>query len=227
MKIVRIALCGLMAAAGLQQVAAADWMKEGRLAPDHLQRLQAADPALADDAARKCAKCHGEGGVSDDPEMPHLVGQNPRYTYKQLMDFANDRRDGGRMNKMARRLSVDEIASLAVRLAALSLPATAGVEVPSAPALVEQGDAGRGIDACADCHGAKGEGGSGDYESPALRGMPYDYFVMTMEAFADGSRHNDPDGVMGKAAKALTDEEIGALAAYYLALGQRQRMPPL
>jgi cytochrome c553 len=46
-----------------------------------------------------------------------------------------------------------------------------------------------------------------------------------MTAFRDGERANDADGVMRAAAKGLSDDEIGSLARYYLALGGRQPLP--
>jgi cytochrome c553 len=119
------------------------------------------------------------------------------------------------------------MADLVTLYAAKPLPAEPGVEPIPAPGLVNSGDAGRGIDACADCHGDDGRGKPDEYDAPALAGMPYDYFVLAMEGFRDGERANDTDGVMGKAAKPLSDDEIATLAGYYLALGQRNRIPPL
>jgi cytochrome c553 len=203
--------------------------------------LGSAPPALADPAMlgaadpgrvttkliKTCAKCHYESGVSDDPEVPHLAGQRASYLYKQLQDFKADRRAGGRMNKLAKRLSDQEMADLVTLYAAKPLPAQPGVEPLPAPALVSDGDSGRGIDACASCHGDDGRGKHDKYDAPALAGMPYDYFVLAMEGFRDGQRANDVDGVMGKASAPLGDDEIAGLADYYLALGQRQRIPPL
>jgi cytochrome c553 len=115
---------------------------------------------------------------------------------------------------------------LVAYFSAKTLPAQDGVSVAAAPDLVTEGDAGRGIDACADCHGSDGRGKKGLYDAPALAGMPLDYFKYSLENFREGERTNDADGVMGKAAKALSDDEIAALADYYLALGKRTPMPP-
>lgn len=189
--------------------------------------LAAADPSrVTPKLMKKCKKCHYETGVSDDPEIPHLAGQTASYMYKQLQDFKADRRDGGRMNKTAKKLSDQQMADLVVYYAAKSLPEEDGVSAPAAPGLVSDGDAGRSIDACADCHGSDGRGKKDQYDAPALAGMPYDYFIYAMESFRDGERANDADGVMGKAAKPLGDDEIASLAGYYLALGKRNRMPP-
>lgn len=188
--------------------------------------LSAADPQrVSAKLLKKCSKCHGDEGVSDDPEVPHLAAQSAAYMYKQLQAFKDDIREGGRMNKTAKKLSDQEMADLSVMFSANTLPEEAGVTTPAAPGLVSGGDAARGIDACGDCHGADGRGKQDKYEAPALAGMPKLYFTTTMEAFRSGERTNDADGVMGKSAKQLSDDEIGSLASYYLALGKRKPLP--
>jgi len=206
--------------------ASAELMAGAKLAPAHAQILAGGDPANVGKAGRKCVKCHGKTGVSDDDEIPNLAGQVASYTYKQLMEYKDGTRDGGRMNKTARKLSEQDIANLSQFYAGQTLTPMDGVSKPtSAPALVDKGDSGRDITACADCHGADGMGKKGDYDAPGIAGMSPIYFVETMQAFKNGDRANDPDEVMRKPAKALSDEEIEALAAYYLALGQREPIP--
>ena len=195
-----------------------------KLTDAHMAMLAAGDPAQVKKAIKKCAKCHGDTGVSDDDEIPHLVGLDKEYLFRQLLDFKADLRDGGRMNKLVRKLDDEELASLAVFYSANTLPAVAGVTLPAKPPLVSDGDAGRGLKPCAECHGADGMGKRGEYNSPVLAGMPYDYFVSTMQGFQDGSRANDPDGVMREVAKAVSADEVAALAEYYMALGERKRM---
>lgn len=189
------------------------------------QLLAAADPAQDEAAAGKCTKCHGEGGVSDDDEVPHLAGQAAGYLFKQLLDFKTDAREGGRMNKTARKLDEQAMAGLAARYAGTALPTMTSQQAPAAPLLVAEGDAARGVKPCAECHGTDGRGKKDKYDTPALAGMPATYFTATMHAFRDGTRANDPDHVMRDAAKALSDAELTALADYYLALGQRLRQP--
>ena len=188
--------------------------------------LAAADPSrVTPKLMKKCAKCHYESGVSDDPEVPHLAGQRASYMYKQLQDFKANARDGGRMNKTAKKLSDEQMADLSALYAGQALPAEDGVSAPAAPALVTTGDAARGIESCASCHGDDGRGKLDQYDAPAIAGGPLLYFETMMAAFRDGDRSNDADGVMGKAAKGLSDAEIGELARYYLALGGRNPIP--
>jgi cytochrome c553 len=201
----------------------ADLMQGAKLAPKHQEILAGGDPAGSAKKAKKCVKCHGETGVSDDDEIPNIAGQSASYVYKQLMDYKTGTREGGRMSKTARKLSEQDIANMAQFHAAQTLTPMPGVAKPaSTPALVDKGDAGRGLTACADCHGADGLGKDADYDAPGLAGMSPVYFVETMQAFKSGERANDPDEVMRQSAKALSDAEIKALSAYYLALGQRK-----
>ncbi len=182
--------------------------------------LATADASRVDKLVAKCDRCHGDGGISDDSEIPHLVAQQASYLLKQLQHFKAGERDGGRMNKMIRKLDDQQLADLAVHFAAQELPGQ-GVSTATTPALVSSGDQGRGIEACASCHGDDGRGKQDKYDAPALAGMPLTYFATSIQSFADGSRQSDVEGVMGKVARALTDAEIQALASYYLAHGGR------
>jgi len=198
----------------------------GVLSAEQQQVLAAGDPAEAAGPAKKCGKCHGESGVSDDDEIPHLAAQPASYLFKQLLDFAADRRDGGRMNKTARKLSEQEMANLVALFASTELPPMQDEPLPPEPKLVSSGDTARNLSPCKDCHGADGKGKADKYDAPALAGMPRPYFVAAMQSFKEGSRQNDADAVMRDAAKTLSVAEIDALAAYYLALGKRQPLPP-
>ena len=66
--------------------------------------------------------------------------------------------------------------------------------------------------ACAICHGTEGRGPSKDLVP--LAGLPGDYIVRQMTDFRDGKR---PATVMHQIAKAYTDPQINALAAWFAA----------
>ena len=165
-----------------------------------------------------CASCHGEAGESVTANWPLLAGQRAEYTYKQLVDYADHRRaEDARahiMNVVSEELSEQDMADLAAFYEQQALPDKAKpAESHPAHPLVSVGDPSRLITPCAACHGSNGSGGIN--ESPALRGMPVDYFVRTMELFRDGHRHNDVAKGMAQFAEPLTDEEIAQLADYY------------
>lgn len=165
-----------------------------------------------------CASCHGEHGEAVTANWPLLAGQRAEYTYKQLLDYAEHRRaEDARahlMNVVGEELSRQDMADLAVFYEQQALPDKAKPDEshPAHP-LVSVGDPSRLITPCAACHGSNGSGGIN--ESPALRGMPADYFVRTMELFQQGHRHNDVAKGMAQFAEPLTDEEIAQLADYY------------
>ena len=76
--------------------------------------------------------------------------------------------------------------------------------------------------ACAGCHGARGEGGSTG--GPALAGQPQAYLVRQLDAYADGRRQH---AVMSPIARGLRPEEREELAAYYARLQPPARPPQL
>ena len=87
------------------------------------------------------------------------------------------------------------------------------------PDLVARGR-GPAIAACGSCHYPNGKG---DTANCSLSGLPYDYFVRSMEDLRDGRRKSaDPrkynTNNMIAFVKAMTDEEIRATAAYFTAL---------
>lgn len=222
-----IALAWVALSLLLPATTTADLLSGSTLAPEHLAVLATADPRASDmeRLLAECAECHGSEGISTTESIPHLAGQNRRYLYKQLMDFASEQRHGRRMNEIASALSAQQMANLAAYYAAGFLPGTQKTPRPTDPTLVTGGDPARGIDACARCHGGDGRGRLGEYESPALAGMPFRYFVKAMRSFSSGARVNDPNDAMWHVAQALTADEIELLADYYLALGSRPRMP--
>ena len=72
----------------------------------------------------------------------------------------------------------------------------------------------QGVVACVACHGATGEGNSAA-GFPRLAGLGQSYLLEQLNAFTAGARQN---AVMQPIAKALTDAQRRALAAYYSAL---------
>ena len=104
----------------LPATTAADVLSGNTLAPEHLAVLATANPRASDmeRLLAECAECHGSDGISDTESIPHLAGQNRRYLYKQLMDFASMQRHGGRMNEIASELSTQQMANLAAYYAA-------------------------------------------------------------------------------------------------------------
>jgi cytochrome c553 len=96
------------------------------------------------------------------------------------------------------------------------MPEDGGKPDPAAKRLVEQGDAGRAIPACASCHMPE----LSDAPLPESAAAPHltsqhaDYIAKQLRDFRSGERANDGAGVMTAIAKALDEREIDALALY-------------
>lgn len=165
--------------------------------------------------AAACTVCHGDIGISSTPAYPSLAGQVPTYLFKQLQDYADDSRDNPLMNGVAKGLGKQDMADLAAWFASQPPPPASDVRAPltKAETLVTQGDNERLLVPCEVCHGGGGEGQKLDV--PALAGQQADYLSATLNAFKDGSRHNDVYGKMRLIAKTLTEKEIEELGIYY------------
>ena len=71
------------------------------------------DPAAGENRAATCAACHGQRGISVNPQWPNLAGQKERYLVKALKDFRAGRRKDPSMSSIARTLSDADIDNLA------------------------------------------------------------------------------------------------------------------
>jgi len=179
--------------------------------------LKSADPAAGEALAKesKCAKCHGDAGVSDDEDDINIAGMSASYIFKQLRDYKDKKRDERDMYKNVKDLDDNQLADLAAWYATLE-PAQANPNRTMSDEvrkLVFHGDPERLLKACASCHGRDGRGGQFDH--PALAGQHKNYLVDSMTEFKEEDRENDIYGRMRDVSSALTDAEIEALADYY------------
>lgn len=192
--------------------------------PETLKFVKNGDLNKGKVLAESCKSCHGPAGegmkaqaVDDEtiPAVPALAGQLATYTYKQLRDYVSGQRANASMTGIAKGLSDQDSADLAVWFASLPVSKTGagGQAVAKAEKLAEQGDDKRILPACFVCHGGNGEGEKMDI--PALAGQQADYLVSTLLAYKSGERHNDIYSRMRLIAQQLNEEEIKELAQYY------------
>jgi len=180
----------------------------------------------ANPAAMACGSCHGaQGEGMDAGGFPRLAGQAAAYVSKQLQDFRSGSRTNPVMQPIAQALAEEEIAALAPAIAAMPnpLPPLVGRDaVPTSPGerLALRGAWERNIPECVSCHGPSGAGVGASF--PRLAGQGAQYLGNTLRAWRDGSRNNDPQQLMVKVAKAMTEEEITAVAEYFSSIGQAQ-----
>lgn len=192
--------------------------------PDTLNFVKGGNLNKGKALAESCKSCHGDQGqgMKEEtrdgetlPSIPALAGQLATYCYKQLRDYAGGSRANDQMTGIAKGLTEQDAADLAVWFASLPVQEnkSSGGNLDKAEKMVEQGDGKRILPPCFVCHGGKGQGEKQDI--PALAGQHADYFARTLQDYKSGNRHNDVYSRMRLIAQQLTDEEIKELAQYY------------
>lgn len=172
--------------------------------------------------AMPCVACHGADGLGMAAAgFPRLAGLPAAYLRKQLEDFKRASRSHPVMQPVAKALTDAEIDAVSQALAAMPAPAPTLAhrsEMPSNPAqkLALQGAWERQIPACVSCHGPAGSGVGDAF--PPLAGQPAAYLKAQLLAWQGGTRHNDPNDLMGHIAKSLTADEVQSVAEYFAGL---------
>ncbi len=186
--------------------------------PDALNFVKDGNPKNGKKLAETCAGCHGEKGISQMEGYPSLAGQLATYTYKQLRDYADNKRTHMLMNSVAAGLSEQDSADLAAWFA--SLPEAKNKvkikKLEKAEVLVSRGNGKKIIPPCFTCHGSNGQGEKQDI--PALAGQQIEYFITTLTEYKTGVRHNDVYSRMRLISEQLSEEDIKQLAQYYFQL---------
>nr|WP_314482547.1 c-type cytochrome [uncultured Pseudomonas sp.] len=173
----------------------------------------------ADPAAMACIGCHGaDGNGIAAAGFPRLAGLPARYLSKQLHDWRSGSRQQAVMAPLAKALSDDEITAVSTYLASLPAPTVGDLrrqQMADDPTLrlALYGDWNRHIPGCIQCHGPGG-GGVGEH-FPPLAGQPATYLAAQLDAWRDGTRSNDPNQLMVGVAKAMTRDEIQAVAEFF------------
>lgn len=191
----------------------------------------AAEPPFKGDAAKAqgmvnqvCAACHAADGNSQIAVNPKLAGQIPEYLHKQLADFKaaagkKAERDNPVMAGMVAGLSPEDMRNIAAYYA--HQPARPGAAkskdlVALGQKIYRGGIAGKGVAACASCHGPNGAGMPAQY--PRLSGQHAEYVEVQLKAFRSGERANDPGSMMRGVAEKLSDREIRGVSDYIAGL---------
>ncbi|NEX61898.1 c-type cytochrome [Noviherbaspirillum galbum] len=71
------------------------------------------DPKAGKEKAQSCAMCHGNEGMAQMPNAPHLAGQPTAYLAEQLKAFRSGARKNEIMSVIAKPLSDADIDNLA------------------------------------------------------------------------------------------------------------------
>jgi cytochrome c553 len=161
--------------------------------------------------AQQCAICHGAGGVRN-ADFPTLVGQPVDVVSKELQDFRAGARTSSVMGPFAAALTDQNIGDLAAYFAYLPrVPSETNGEVLAAPRIVANGAPMRNVPPCGSCHGALDTKAG----APWLDGQSATYVKVQLQAFANGTRHNDISGQMRNVAHRMTPEEMDEAARYF------------
>jgi mono/diheme cytochrome c family protein len=167
-----------------------------------------------------CTACHGaQGRAGPDGYYPRLAGKPAGYLYNQLISFKQGRRHYAPMERLISTLDDKYLLEMAQYFSSLSIPyespkaAVANTELTFvANKLVEQGDAARGLPACAQCHGKALTGTQPHI--PGLLGLPADYLLAQLGGWQNDQRSAQVPDCMAKVARMLKPAEVSALAQW-------------
>ena len=152
-------------------------------------------------AAAACSGCHGESGVSTNPAMPSIAGQDAQYFVAAMHAYKDGSRADASMAGPVAGLDENAIRDLAAFYAA---------QEPQAPKVRKPLSIAQWVERCDRCHGVNGN--STDPRSPALAAQRIDYHEKVLRAYQKGERKSPEMAAMSPL---LTDADIEGLAAYY------------
>ncbi|MBI4984541.1 MAG: cytochrome c4 [Rhodocyclales bacterium] len=190
-------------------------------AAEHAKSAAKGDPAKGQAiGSTMCAACHAPDGNSIGAPNPKLAGQHAEYLFKQMKNFkAADgnppERNNPIMNGMIAAFDEAQMRDLAAYFAAqkqIGDQAKNRDTLEAGQKIFRAGNAAKGLPACAGCHGPTGMGIPAQF--PRIGGQFADYIEAQLKGFRDGTRANDPNGMMRTIALKMTDAEIKAVADY-------------
>jgi cytochrome c553 len=162
------------------------------------------------DRIAACVGCHGERGLSPDPNVPSIGGQPKLFVMYQLFFYREGRRSSPEMNTIAKGLSDADLTGLAEYVAGLPPPPPA--EGPADTARYARGAEVARQRICASCHNPDY---SGREQMPRLAGQREGYLLRSFKDYQAGARIGT-QAAMAEAMRGLDDAALADLA-YYLA----------
>jgi len=151
--------------------------------------------------ASACAACHGDKGISSDPKVPSLAGQDAGYLISAIAEYAAGKRAVEAMTDAVKELDRQAVSDVAAYYASQrgKRPAFRRPESPAS-----------WLAKCERCHGPAGYGDQPD--KPILTGQVQSYLFASMNAYRLGTRRHSTMNIM---LSEMTLSEIDALATYY------------
>ncbi|MBD2749906.1 c-type cytochrome [Microvirga sp. BT688] len=177
-----------------------------------------------------CVQCHGiDGAGNSSGAFPRLTDQAGWYLYKTLQDYASGLRPSDIMGPIAQTLTPQQMEDVAAYYASIKnapYPAEPQVDVQVRQiggAIAAIGIPSQGVPACDGCHGPNGVGQAPLY--PYIAGQYAPYLEHQLMLWKQGRRDGDPMNIMELIAKAMTEEQIRAVALYYASVQPRDVIP--
>ncbi len=185
------------------------------------------------DKLKTCFACHGENGISADPQIPILAGQHMYYTYVQLKDFQAGRRISPVMSEIMTGISAEELRAKGLQAGGAKAPVMSDVtdfltkeemraiatyfseqEWPRTgyredPAKARNGETATVAGQCVQCHRG---GYEGDSRIPRLAGQHLEYLRKTMMDFKSKARNNS--AAKSSLMRSFSAEDIAAMAEF-------------
>ena len=179
----------------------------------------AGDAAAGGAKSAMCAGCHMPDGNSVVDAFPKLAGMGEHYIVKQLIDFKTGKRTNDTMAPMAMAVADEDMADIGAYFAKQTV--TVGTADESKLKLGKDvyrgGNSITAVPACLGCHGPTGKGNA-PAKYPSLAGQHAVYVMAQLNAFRDGTRSNDANGMMRNVVAHMSAAEIEAVANYVATL---------
>ncbi len=192
--------------------------------PERNETPQSSTPGLVGSAARGaelaqrvCAECHGLDGVLAQGGAPFIAGLKQEYLVKTMLDYRQGGRHHAVMMERAQALDSLQLADVTAYYSALETPWRGAVADRQSRAVLDDAAAREAaahiVTGCKSCHSRASEQQQ-DQPIPSLDGMPLEYFLPALSAYAEGRRSND---TMQMFKDRLSEAERYRLGAYYAA----------
>lgn len=203
MKMTKVALLGIFCMAVGGAVAAPS-VAELKAVVSDKKKLETAISSGQRQAAF-CFSCHGEHGVSLQPEVPNLAAQPASYLLEQIRRFGDGRRRDSFMQGLLKMIPDQEKLNIALYFAAQKAPS-------GAPLAGADPDAGKALygQRCQSCHGALGRGND---VMPTVAGQKTTYLVNALRDYRDrnGDRQHKE---MSESLSQVSDGDLANLASH-------------
>lgn len=161
------------------------------------EALPFGDPVAGEPLSADCGDCHGALGISHDPMVPSLAGQEPYYLVNAIKAYRSHARTH---EEMVTDKSDQDIENIAAFYTVQKAEAAADPQI----ALKEV------VAKCDRCHGPVVR--KRTLAIPSLKGQNRDYLIRVMKEYRSAERGNS---MMHKMSVGYSDEMIEAVADHY------------